>query len=240
MNQYGPYPPHHRPGPPPPPPPPPMPPFAAPPPQHNGKGCLYGALGGVAALFLMVSCGAIAATSGPSDPAVTSGRPPPVSTPDGPPPSPAPASASAAGTAGDRKPAKPANGIGREYRDGKFAFTVTKVKKGVKKVGNEYFGDTAQGQFVFIYVTVENIGDEARSFTHHNQTLIDTEGREFDADPEASMWAKDTKSFLQQINPGNKIKATLIYDVPSGTKLKAIELHDSMFSRGVKVPLNGR
>ncbi|HEU5026837.1 MAG TPA: hypothetical protein VFV01_18100 [Spirillospora sp.] len=43
------------------------------------------------------------------------------------------------------RPSKTAvvNGIGKEYRDGKFAFTVTKVKKGVKRVGDEYFGSTA-------------------------------------------------------------------------------------------------
>ncbi|XRQ13845.1 DUF4352 domain-containing protein [Actinomadura welshii] len=215
-----------------------MPPFTVPPPQHHNKGCLYGVIGGVATLFLMVSCGALVATSGPSDPAAGSGGPPPVPASTS---APASAPASANGDTGEKKPEKPPNGIGREYRDGKFAFTVTKVKKGVKKVGNEYFGDTAQGQFVFIHVTVENIGDEARTFTHHNQTLIDTKGREFEADPEASLWSEQkTNSFLQQINPGNSVKGTLIYDVPRGTKLQAVELHDSMFSGGVTVPLGGK
>ncbi|TDC68094.1 DUF4352 domain-containing protein [Actinomadura sp. GC306] len=205
---------YHRPG-------PPIPPYAAPPQRRRGKGCLYGVAGGVATLFLMVSCGALVATGGASDPAATSGDSPAASAPAG-------------GT-------KVTNGIGREYRDGKLAFTVTKVRKGVRKVGDQYGGDTAQGQFVFIYVTVKNIGGEARSFTHHNQTLIDTQDREFEADPEASIWSEqDTKSFLQQINPGNSVKGTLIYDVPPGTKLKTIELHDSMFSRGVKVPLGNR
>ncbi|GAA0597989.1 DUF4352 domain-containing protein [Actinomadura livida] len=223
-DQHGPHA-YHRPG-------PPMPPYAVPPRKRRGRGCLYGAIGGAATLFLMASCGAIVATTGgAADPAATSGDSPAASAPAG-------------GDAGEKKdekqPKKITNGIGREYRDGKFAFTVTKVRKGVKKVGNEYVGDTAQGQFVFIHVTVKNIGDEARSFTHHNQTLIDTEDREFEADPEASMWSgQDTKSFLQQINPGNSVKGTLIYDVPRGTKLKAIELHDSMFSRGVTVPLGG-
>ncbi|MFG2243741.1 DUF4352 domain-containing protein [Spirillospora sp. NPDC048823] len=230
-DQYGPY--GRRPGPPP---PMPVPAFAVPPQRQRGKGCLYALIGGVATLFLMVSCAAIVATGGStSDPAATSGDVPAAA--GG---SPA-ASAPAKGTA-EKKSKKPVtNGIGREYRDGKFAFTVTKVKKGVKKVGNEYFGDKAQGQFVIISVTVKNIGDNARTFTHHNQTLLDTKDRKFEADPEASLWTnQDGKSFLQQINPGNSVKGQLIYDVPRGVKLKAIELHDSMFSGGVTVPLGGR
>ncbi|MEU8797784.1 DUF4352 domain-containing protein [Spirillospora sp. NPDC048819] len=230
-DQYGPYG-GRRPGPPP---PMPMPAYAVPPQKQRGKGCLYAFIGGVATLFLMVSCAAIVATGGStSDPAATSGDEPAAS---------APAKGTAGGDQGTEKKPKKAvtNGIGREYRDGKFAFTVTKVKKGVKKVGNEYFGDKAQGQFVIIYVTVKNIGDKARTFTHHNQTLIDTKEREFEADPEASLWTtQDSKSFLQQINPGNSVKGKLIYDVPPGTRLKAIELHDSMFSGGVTVPLGNR
>lgn len=225
-DQYGTY--GRRPGPPP---PMPMPAFAVPPQKQRGKGCLYAFIGGAATLFLMVSCAAIVASGGTTDPAATSGGSPVAS---------APAKGTAGGDQGTEKKAV-TNGIGREYRDGKFAFTVTKVKKGVKKVGNEYAGDQAQGQFVVISVTVKNIGDDARTFTHHNQTLIDTKDREFEADPEASLWTtQDSKSFLQQINPGNSVKGRLIYDVPPGTKLRAIELYDSMFSGGVTVPLGGR
>ncbi|WP_024934748.1 MULTISPECIES: DUF4352 domain-containing protein [Actinomadura] len=206
---------------------PPAMPGYGPPPRKRGKGCLYAVFGGIAGLVLMGSCVAVVASSSGS-PSTTSSS----------------SSTPAAQTKGGEKKAstKPVtNGIGREYRDGKFAFTVTKVKKGVKKVGDEYVGDTAQGQFVFIYVTVKNIGNKARTFTHHNQTLIDTKSRKFEADPEASLWTdKDSKSFLQQINPGNSVKGILIYDVPRGTRLKAIDLHDSMFSGGVTVPLGGK
>ncbi|MFE9101959.1 DUF4352 domain-containing protein [Actinomadura geliboluensis] len=216
--------------------PPAMPPFAVPPPRKRGNGCLIAVIGTGAGLFMMVSCVAVVASS--SDPSTPAGT----------------QSEAAGGTTNETKPPekkqtekkqagekKVTNGIGRQYRDGKFGFTVTKVKKGVPKVGDQWFGDTAQGQFVIVYVTVKNIGDRARTFTHHNQTLIDTKGRKFEADPEASLWTdKDNKSFLQQINPGNSVKGRLIFDVPRGTRLKAIELHDSMWSGGVTVPLGNR
>ncbi|WP_160573641.1 DUF4352 domain-containing protein [Actinomadura physcomitrii] len=115
------------------------------------------------------------------------------------------------------------------------------MKKGVKRVGDEYFGSTAQGQYVLIYVTVENIGDKARTFTAGNQTLYDTKGRKFDTDGGATvMMGEKSRSFLEQINPGNSVHGILIFDVPRGIRLKAVELHDSVFSGGVTVPLGNR
>jgi len=145
------------------------------------------------------------------------------------------------GTSGkQRDNGKPANGIGETYRDGKFSFTVTKVKKGVRRVGNEYLGQTAQGQFVLVYVTVRNTGDRARTFDAGNQKLIDTSGREFQADSEAVIaMGEESKSFLEEINPGNGVNGILVFDVPRDVKIKSIELHDSMFSGGVTVPLGG-
>jgi hypothetical protein len=205
----------------------------APPPRKGGKGCLYGIIGAVAGLFMLGSCVAVVASSSDTSGPVESQSPAAEKKPAG--------EKSEKGAQGKASKKPVTNGVGRVYKDGKFAFTVTKVKKGVQKVGNEYFGDTAQGQFVILSVTVKNIGDEARTFTNGNQTLIDTKGREFDADPEASLWTdKESKSFLQQINPGNSVRGKLIYDVPRGTKLKAIELHDSMWSGGVTVPLGNR
>ncbi|MFD0854136.1 DUF4352 domain-containing protein, partial [Actinomadura adrarensis] len=133
------------------------------------------------------------------------------------------------------------NGIGREYRDGKFAFTVTRVKKGVSQVGDSFLAEKAQGQFVLVYVTVKNIGDEARTFHNSSQYLYDTGGRKFESDGEAGIVMGDeSKAFLEDINPGNSVKGILVFDVPKGVKLKSIEMHDSMFSGGVTIPLGNR
>lgn len=205
-----------------------------PPGRQRNKGCLYAVIGGAALLFLMVACGAlVGSTSGTAKK------------------SPSPSATAKASKAGKKsegaepkrqaKPEKPVNGIGREYRDGKFAFTVTKVKKGVRRVGSEYFGRTAQGQYVFVYVTVDNIGNKPRTFSAVNQTLMDTRGRKFDADTEATLtMSEESKALFEDINPGNSVKGILIFDVPRGVKLKEIDLHDSMFSGGVTVPLGNR
>ena len=52
------------------------------------------------------------------------------------------------------------------------------------------------------------------------------------------MGLKDSNAFLNNINPGNLVKGILLFDVPKTFKLKAIELHDSVFSGGVTVALD--
>jgi hypothetical protein len=137
------------------------------------------------------------------------------------------------------KPAKADKtpGIGDAVRDGKFEFTVTKVQKGVAKVGDEFLNEKAQGQFVLVHVTVKNIGKEAQTFDDGNQTLRDADGRKFDADSEAGIYLDDSNAFLNDINPGNTVKGIVVFDVPKDAKLASIELHDAMFSGGVTVSL---
>lgn len=128
-------------------------------------------------------------------------------------------------------------GIGDKVRDGKFEFKVTKVKTGVKQVGDSMFGQKAQGQFVMISMTVKNIGDEAQTLDGSSQTMFDAKGRKFSADSGAAIYLGDSNSFLNDINPGNSVKGVVIFDVPKTVKPVKLELHDSVFSGGVDVSL---
>ncbi len=154
-----------------------------------------------------------------------------------------PASAAAKGSAAPKASAAAAKakpkgaGFGKPVRDGKFEFTVTGVKAGVPRVGPAEFGLDAQGQFVEVFVTVKNIGNEARTLDSSSQKLFDTAGREYSASGEASIYLDKSNSFLNEINPGNTVKAILVYDVPKTFKANKIELHDSFFSGGVDVRL---
>ncbi|GAA4560990.1 DUF4352 domain-containing protein [Planotetraspora kaengkrachanensis] len=134
-------------------------------------------------------------------------------------------------------PAKTA-GVGDLVKDGKFSFKVTKMEKGLSKVGQGFAASKAQGQYVMIHLTVTNIGDEAQMFTDSAQKLIDDKGREYDADSGAAILLDDSNAFLTNINPGNTVKGFVLFDVPKNTKLTAIQLHDSVFSGGVTVNLS--
>jgi hypothetical protein len=135
------------------------------------------------------------------------------------------------------EPAETAPGIGEQARDGKFEFVVSRVRCGVQRIGDQYLNKTAQGQFCLISVGVRNIGNEQRTFEQSSQYLFDTTGRRFETG-DAGLYLEDSKSFLEEINPGNGVNGTLVYDVPKGFKPAKVELHDSAFSGGVEVTLS--
>jgi hypothetical protein len=136
----------------------------------------------------------------------------------------------------DKPEDKTAGKVGTPVRDGKFQFTVKKVSR-ADRVGSGFTEQKPKGEFILIVITVENIGDEAQSFAGSVQKLIDADGREYEADTGAAIWLKDSKSLYEQINPGLSVDGTVVFDVPKGLNPVAIELHDSLFSGGVRVSL---
>ncbi|GAA3809764.1 DUF4352 domain-containing protein [Cellulomonas soli] len=144
--------------------------------------------------------------------------------------------AEAAAPAEAEAPAEePAPGIGTPVRDGKFEFTVTGIEPGVSRVGDDMLGKDAQGQFLLVHLTVTNIGDEAQYFDGSSQKLLDAQGRTHSADSAAAIYLGDADSFLNQINPGNTVDGTVVFDVPADATPTALELHDSAWSGGVTV-----
>ncbi|AKS36816.1 DUF4352 domain-containing protein [Mycolicibacterium goodii] len=124
-------------------------------------------------------------------------------------------------------------------RDGKFEFVVRSVQPGLSEVGdNPFLNQKAQGQFVIVTLSVQNIGDRAQGFSPSNQKLVDTDGRSFETDTSAQI-ALDNNDIAvwDNINPGNTVDVSLVYDMPAGAAPASIELHDSMFSGGVTVNL---
>jgi len=122
--------------------------------------------------------------------------------------------------------------IGDPVRDGKLEFTVNSVDCGRKHVGGTY-GETAQGQFCLVALTVQNIGTESQTFNAGDQIAYDMAGNQITADSMAS----SESTFLEDINPGNQVTGVVAFDIPVAQTLSSLELHDSMFSEGVTVNL---
>jgi hypothetical protein len=91
-------------------------------------------------------------------------------------------------------------------------------------------------------------GDPRRRRTPHESAWPLDRGRtrmgrrvsagQFSTDTAAEIYVNDqAQTFLEDINPGNQVKGTLVFDVPKSTKLASIVLHESLFTAGVKVPL---
>jgi hypothetical protein len=207
---------------------PPQQPYAQypPPPQRRSRApIVFGCLGAAALGFVLLLVLAALVSNGTPEPAARSA--------DGP----ASSKAKEATKAPAKKAAAAMPSIGDTVKDGDLSFTVTKAKPGPKRIGNEYLGETAQGRFYYVYVTVKNHSDEPASFSSYGQNLL-IGNKQYAADATAAAYIKGSSSLFTPINPGNEVDGIMVFDVPESAKPAAIELHDSSLSRGVKVSLN--
>jgi hypothetical protein len=153
-----------------------------------------------------------------------------------------PAAGGGAAPANAAPPAPQVAKIGTPVRDGKFQFTITSVSH-AKSVGDtaDGFGDTAQGKYTILHVTVTNIGSQPQTLDDSSQYVYDASGRKYDASTNADIYFNSASGsdsvFLNDINPGNTVHGELAFDMPKGLKAVKAELHDSPFSGGITVNL---
>jgi hypothetical protein len=131
-------------------------------------------------------------------------------------------------------PVKPASEVaaaaGSTVRDGKFEFQVLGVERSATKEGI-FNPEQAKGEFFIVRLRVTNIGDDARSFSASSQHLI-VNGNKYDATSSIS-----DENWMEDINPGLGIEASVTFDIPPGAVPEAIECHDSTFSGGALLAL---
>lgn len=138
--------------------------------------------------------------------------------------------------------AAPAAHVGTTVKDGKFQFVVTSISQ-QKSVGDttDGLGDTAQGEYTILHVTVTNISDAPQNLNDSAQYVYDAHGRKYNADTSADIDLGGvnggSSTWFQNINPGNTVKGQLAFDMPAGSSAAKAELHDSMFSGGATVAL---
>jgi hypothetical protein len=130
-------------------------------------------------------------------------------------------------------------GIGTTVRDGKFEFTITKITH-ARSVGDTAYGlgETAQGKYTILHITVTNIGDQSQTLDGSLQYLYDAHGKKYDASTMAGLYLNGGDNvFFNEINPGNTVHGKIAFDMPDGVTAVKAQLHDSMFSGGVTVNL---
>lgn len=181
---------------------------------------------------------ASSSTATPSSPAATASAPVAAKAAA----APAKAPAAPATTQAQEAPAAeaPAVGIGTPVNDGKFEFTVKSVKCGITSVGPDFMAEKAQGEFCRVTLRVRNKDKAPQMMFADSQKAFAGES-EYSANSMASITdasANNTQSvWMENINPGNAVQGNLFFDVPKGTKLTKLVLHDSAFSGGVDVKL---
>lgn len=208
----------------------PMPP--APAPERRSWFARHKILTGIGAVVVLAIIGAAIGGGGDDDETANTGTEQATTSPA----AEAPAEdAPAEEAAAEEAPAAP--GLNTPVEDGKFTFTVTGVETGLAQVGSEYLTTDAQGQYVLVHLTVANTGNEAQYLFASSQEATDTLGRTHAVDSTATIYAGETDTWASQINPGNQVTGTLVFDIPADATLASVTLHDSPFSGGITVQL---
>lgn len=167
----------------------------------------------VVGLTLLVFCGVLTliAAAGTND---TTGCSPSCTTPD-------------AGT----RPKMDTFKVGQAVRGGDFEVVVHGNKCGITQVGGEFTLHKPQGTFCRVDLTVKNVTKSAHFF--HADSAVKARAGDvvFSADSEAGIYGnKDAAGFLDEINPGNQVRAFVYFDVPKGTKLDKIVFDAGLFT----------
>jgi hypothetical protein len=145
---------------------------------------------------------------------------------------------SAAATASPDKPTKTPQtpGVGAAVRDGKFEFVVSQVDCTQTTLGQEHLKRTAKGKFCVVSLSLRNIAGGSQYFLSYAQKAFDSSGAEYGVDEIADLYVnRDTKTFLEKVNPGERVVGKIVFDVPRTVTLTILELHDSLLSGGVRV-----
>jgi hypothetical protein len=139
---------------------------------------------------------------------------------------PAAADEPAADAAAD-EPEPEAAEVDEPARDGQFTFRVKGIECGVHSVGdNEFLREEPQGQFCVLDVVVRNHDDRPGTLFAENLYLLDADGAEHSADWGATLAADpDGRTLSEEINPGNRVRGDVVFDVPEGVELTQARLH---------------
>lgn len=140
---------------------------------------------------------------------------------------------------GREKPPATVAGIGDTVKIESLQYRVHSVKCGISLVGSKDFGATPQGEFCRIDLSVANQGSKPRFWDSElNVKAKDAKGREFSPDGTAGMFGnKNAAGFLDEINPGNTVRAFVFFDLPKGADLTKLELTAGMFGDSAQVKL---
>lgn len=122
---------------------------------------------------------------------------------------------------------------------GNFAYTInsyyTTDKIGQDLMGS-FMGEEADGIFLVIDLTIENIVMESKTLWSTNIKAIDDKGRTFDHDSTAEIYLKSGQQFIfEQMQPGLPKSGKIVFDLPKdingGLKISS----DSVWSDEFKI-----
>ena len=130
------------------------------------------------------------------------------------------------GETAEEQEKRPTAKIGEPLRVGGITWVVQDAKT-VTELTSSY-EKPIQGNFVVVNFTFTNEGKEAATLDTASMTLVDSEGRRNEADPDKFGYIPDGRNiFLENVNPGVTDQGQAIFTVAPGSTGFELELGDA-------------
>ena len=107
--------------------------------------------------------------------------------------------------------------FGEKFEVGDFSYNFSSYET-KSSIGNEYFGAKADGVFLIIDVTIENIAKESETLWSSNVVVVDDQQRRFDSDVSAEIYMSQETFNFKQMQPGLPKAGKIVFDVPKDIK----------------------
>jgi hypothetical protein len=124
-----------------------------------------------------------------------------------------------------------------KVRDGGLEFAITGLRCGVAELGEWPTRRQPKGRFCLLDLRVTNIAKHDALVFMNSQHLVDGAGHEYPADEWAWVYHPAARVFTSTFKPGRTVTGTLVFDVPAGTRVKRLIVHDTPLSAGTSVAL---
>jgi hypothetical protein len=130
-------------------------------------------------------------------------------------------------------------GMNQPVRDGSFQFTADAMRCGVQAIGSPDEEQSPLGQFCVITLTIMNVGSAPALFAESIQEAFGAGDVRFSADATAALYANpDPTIFQNLINPGNTVRAVIVYDIPRSGRITRLEVHENPATRGAVIKIS--
>lgn len=123
--------------------------------------------------------------------------------------------------------------LGQRFVWGDFAYTFHKVETTSqigKDIYGEFYGEKADGIFLVVDVTIENIAKETKDYWGGAISITDSQGRVFEDDDNAWIYLdEDVKFIYEQLQPNLPKRGKIVFDVPKDIEGN-LRIKKSLFS----------
>jgi hypothetical protein len=120
------------------------------------------------------------------------------------------------------------------FRDGPLLFAVDGVECGVEQLGLGFLARRPNGQFCLVTMTVRNTGGSARVLEDSYQYAYDSTGARHAADYLSRLYLPG-ETIWNPVGAGGSVQGRLVFDIPRGSALARLELHEGPTGVGVSI-----